>query len=207
MIGADRVESLISASPSETTEKAGKTRSKPRSRDNGNTNLHGHEKSGGGSGTVFSCSVQYRGISVFVFHLTGMMLFFAGAFLLIYAMFLPAAFVLSMAPTFEGDRPQGGYRCSPYHICKGGHYAGHYNCFQHFFHAVPDFSGCQFFIIAFWWCSRASIQAGAICSACFPLHDDGAARHGRLYHAPPADVPVPPAPQAQPDDACGGQGQ
>ena len=53
-------------------------------------------------GTVFFLFLFNIGISVFVFLLTGMMIFSQVLFI-IYAMFLPVSFVLSMAPTFEGS--------------------------------------------------------------------------------------------------------
>ena len=49
-------------------------------------------------GTVFFLFLFNIGISVFVFLLTGMMIFSQVLFI-IYAMFLPVSFVLSMAPT------------------------------------------------------------------------------------------------------------
>lgn len=52
-------------------------------------------------GTVFFLFMFNIGISVFVFLLTGIMIFSQVLFI-IYAMFLPVSFLLSMVPSFEG---------------------------------------------------------------------------------------------------------
>ena len=52
-------------------------------------------------GTVFFLFVFNIGISIFVFLLTGIMIFSQVLFI-IYAMFLPVSFILSMIPSFDG---------------------------------------------------------------------------------------------------------
>lgn len=52
-------------------------------------------------GTVVFLFIFNIGISIFVFLLTGMMIFSQVLFI-IYAMFLPVSFILSMIPTYEG---------------------------------------------------------------------------------------------------------
>lgn len=100
-IGADRVESLLSASPSGNNGEDRENVVKTEIEDNGNTNLT-VTKAVNRLGTVFFLFLFNIGISVFVFLLTGMMIFSQVLFI-IYVMFLPVSFVLSMVPTFEGS--------------------------------------------------------------------------------------------------------
>ena len=100
-IGADRVESLLSASPGGNNGEDRENAVKAEIEDNGNTNLT-VTKTVNRLGTVFFLFLFNLGISVFVFLLTGMMIFSQVLFI-IYAMFLPVSFVLSMVPTFEGS--------------------------------------------------------------------------------------------------------
>ena len=100
-IGADRVESLLSASPSGNNGEDRENAVKAEIEDNGNTNLT-VTKTVNRLGTVFFLFLFNIGISVFVFLLTGMMIFSQVLFI-IYVMFLPVSFVLSMVPTFEGS--------------------------------------------------------------------------------------------------------
>lgn len=100
-LGEDRVESLLSASPSENNGENRENVVKTEIEDNGNTNLT-ITKTVNRLGTVFFLFLFNIGISVFVFLLTGMMIFSQVLFI-IYVMFLPVSFVLSMVPTFEGS--------------------------------------------------------------------------------------------------------
>ena len=100
-LGENRVESLLSASPSENNGEDRENVVKTEIEDNGNTNLT-VTKTVNRLGTVFFLFLFNIGISVFVFLLTGMMIFSQVLFI-IYVMFLPVSFVLSMAPTFEGS--------------------------------------------------------------------------------------------------------
>lgn len=100
-LGEDRVESLLSANPSENNGEDRENVVKTEIEDNGNTNLT-VTKTVNRLGTVFFLFLFNIGISVFVFLLTGMMIFSQVLFI-IYVMFLPVSFVLSMVPTFESS--------------------------------------------------------------------------------------------------------
>ena len=96
-LGADRVESLLSASP-DTDERENIVIEEIEDRDNNNMSI---TKTMSRLGTVVFLFIFNIGISVFVFLLTGMMIFSQVLFI-IYAMFLPVSFILSMIPTYEG---------------------------------------------------------------------------------------------------------
>ena len=96
-LGADRVESLLSASP-DTDERENIVIEEIEDRDNANMSI---TKTMSRLGTVIFLFIFNIGISVFVFLLTGMMIFSQVLFI-IYAMFLPVSFILSMIPTYEG---------------------------------------------------------------------------------------------------------
>ena len=96
-LGADRVESLLSASP-DTDERETIVIEEIEDRDNANMSI---TKTMSRLGTVVFLFIFNIGISVFVFLLTGMMIFSQVLFI-IYAMFLPVSFILSMIPTYEG---------------------------------------------------------------------------------------------------------
>lgn len=96
-LGADRVESLLSASP-DTDDRQDVVISEIEDNDNANLTV---TKTMSRLGTVVFLFIFNIGISVFVFLLTGMMIFSQVLFI-IYAMFLPISFVLSMIPTYEG---------------------------------------------------------------------------------------------------------
>ena len=98
-IGADRVEALVSASPE---DEDGKTREevvKTEIEDNDNNNLTIPQVVNR-LGMVFFLLFFNLGITIFVFLLTGMMLFSQILFI-IFAMFLPISFLLSMIPSQE----------------------------------------------------------------------------------------------------------
>ena len=107
-IGADRVEALVSASPSdedgETREKVVKTEIE----DNDNDNLTIPQVVNR-LGMVFFLLIFNLGITIFIFLLTGMMLFSQILFI-IYAIFLPVSFLLSMIPTYENMAKQAVVR-------------------------------------------------------------------------------------------------
>lgn len=99
-IGIDRVESLLSTSPDSNN---GEDREKIVAKeieDRSNINLT-ITKTINRLGTVFFLFVFNIGISIFVFLLTGIMIFSQILFI-IYAMFLPVSFLLSMIPSFDG---------------------------------------------------------------------------------------------------------
>lgn len=99
-IGADRVEDLLAASPDENNGEDREELVKEEIEDRDNTNLT-VTKTINRLGTAFFLFLFNIGISVFVFLLTGIMIFSQVLFI-IYAMFLPVSFILSMVPTFEG---------------------------------------------------------------------------------------------------------
>ena len=98
-IGADRVESLLSTSPDENNGQDREEIVVEEIEDRENTNLT-ITKTINRLGTVFFLFMFNIGISVFVFLLTGIMIFSQVLFI-IYAMFLPVSFLLSMVPSFE----------------------------------------------------------------------------------------------------------
>ncbi|MFR5042207.1 CD3337/EF1877 family mobilome membrane protein [Mediterraneibacter sp.] len=103
-IGTDRVEALVSASPE---DKDGKTREevvKTEIEDNDNNNLTIPQVVNR-LGMVFFLLFFNLGITIFVFLLTGMMLFSQILFI-IFAMFLPISFLLSMIPSYESMAKQ-----------------------------------------------------------------------------------------------------
>ena len=99
-IGADRVEALLSTSPDENNGEDREKIVEEEIEDRENTNLT-VTKTINRMGTVFFLFLFNIGISVFVFLLTGIMIFSQVLFI-IYAMFLPVSFLLSMVPSFEG---------------------------------------------------------------------------------------------------------
>lgn len=99
-IGADRVESLLSANPDANNGEDREEIVKEEIEDRENTNLT-ITKTINRLGMVFFLFIFNIGISVFVFLLTGIMIFSQVLFI-IYAMFLPVSFLLSMIPTFDG---------------------------------------------------------------------------------------------------------
>ena len=99
-IGADRVESLLSTSPDANNGEDREKIVKKEIEDRENTNLT-ITKTINRLGMVFFLFIFNIGISVFVFLLTGIMIFSQVLFI-IYAMFLPVSFLLSMIPTFDG---------------------------------------------------------------------------------------------------------
>ena len=99
-IGADRVESLLSTSPNENNGQDREEIVVEEIEDRENTNLT-ITKTINRLGTVFFLFMFNMGISIFVFLLTGIMIFSQVLFI-IYAMFLPVSFLLSMVPSFEG---------------------------------------------------------------------------------------------------------
>ena len=99
-IGTDRVEALVSASPE---DEDGKTREevvKTEIEDNDNNNLTIPQVVNRLGMVFFNL-----GITIFVFLLTGMMLFSQILFI-IFAMFLPISFLLSMIPSYESMAKQ-----------------------------------------------------------------------------------------------------
>ena len=103
-IGTDRVEALVSVSPE---DEDGKTREeivKTEIEDNDN-NILTIPQVVNRLGMVFFLLFFNLGITIFVFLLTGMMLFSQILFI-IFAMFLPISFLLSMIPSYESMAKQ-----------------------------------------------------------------------------------------------------
>ena len=96
-LGSDRVESLLSESP-DTDDREDIVIEEIEDKDNDNLSV---TKTMTRLGMVVFLFIFNIGISVFVFLLTGMMIFSQVLFI-IYAMFLPVSFILSMIPTYEG---------------------------------------------------------------------------------------------------------
>lgn len=103
-IGTERVEALVSANPE---DEDGKTREevvKTEIENNDNNNLTIPQVVNR-LGMVFFLLFFNLGITIFVFLLTGMMLFSQILFI-IFAMFLPISFLLSMIPSYESMAKQ-----------------------------------------------------------------------------------------------------
>ena len=107
-IGADRVEALVSASPSDEDGETRENIVKTEIEDNDNDNLTIPQVVNR-LGMVFFLLIFNLGITIFIFLLTGMMLFSQILFI-IYAMFLPISFLLSMIPTYENMAKQAVVR-------------------------------------------------------------------------------------------------
>ena len=103
-IGTDRVEALVSASPEDEDEKTREEVVKTEIEDNDNNNLTIPQVVNR-LGMVFFLLFFNLGITIFVFLLTGMMLFSQILFI-IFAMFLPISFLLSMIPSYESMAKQ-----------------------------------------------------------------------------------------------------
>lgn len=98
-IGEDRVNKILTVSPDENKGKDREEAVKAEIEDNDNANLS-ITKTMNRLGTVVFLVLFNIGISFFVFLLTGIMLFSQILFI-IFAMFLPISFLLSMLPTNE----------------------------------------------------------------------------------------------------------
>ena len=107
-IGTDRVEALVSASPSDEDGETRENVVKTEIEDNDNDNLTIPQVVNR-LGMVFFLLIFNLGITIFIFLLTGMMLFSQILFI-IYAMFLPVSFLMSMIPTYENMAKQAVVR-------------------------------------------------------------------------------------------------
>lgn len=96
-LGSDRVESLLSESP-DTDDREDVVIEEIEDKDNDYLSV---TKTMTRLGMVVFLFIFNIGITAFVFLLTGMMIFSQVLFI-IYAMFLPISFILSMIPTYEG---------------------------------------------------------------------------------------------------------
>ena len=103
-IGADRVEALVSVSPSADDGATREDVVKKEIEDNDNDNLTIPQVINR-LGMVFFLLIFNLGITIFVFLLTGMMIFSQILFI-IFAMFLPISFLLSMIPSYENMAKQ-----------------------------------------------------------------------------------------------------
>ena len=103
-IGADRVEALVSVSPSADDGATREDVVKTEIEDNDNNNLTIPQVINR-LGMVFFLLIFNLGITIFVFLLTGMMIFSQILFI-IFAMFLPISFLLSMIPSYENMAKQ-----------------------------------------------------------------------------------------------------
>ncbi len=107
-IGTDRVEALVSASPSDEDGETRENIVKTEIEDNDNDNLTIPQVVNR-LGMVFFLFIFNLGITIFIFLLTGIMLFSQILFI-IYAMFLPISFLMSMIPTYENMAKQAVVR-------------------------------------------------------------------------------------------------
>ncbi|MFR8100339.1 MAG: CD3337/EF1877 family mobilome membrane protein [Ruminococcus bicirculans (ex Wegman et al. 2014)] len=107
-IGADRVEALVSASPDSEDGKTRENVVKAEIEDNDNNNLTIPQVVNR-LGMVFFLLIFNLGITIFIFLLTGMMIFSQILFI-IFAMFLPISFLLSMIPSYENMAKQAVVR-------------------------------------------------------------------------------------------------
>ncbi|HBY2627146.1 UNVERIFIED_CONTAM: hypothetical protein C3P01_18815 [Clostridioides difficile] len=103
-ISSDRVEALVSASPEDEDGETRENVVKAEIEDNDNNNLTIPQVVNR-LGMVFFLLFFNLGITIFVFLLTGMMLFSQILFI-IFAMFLPISFLLSMIPGYESMAKQ-----------------------------------------------------------------------------------------------------
>ena len=184
-VGEERIESLLSASPSENNGEDREKAVKAEIEDNGNTNLT-VTKTVNRLGTVFFLFLFNIGISVFVFLLTGMMIFSQVLFI-IYAMFLPVSFVLSMVPTFEGSSRRAVIKLFNTILARAGITLVITVAFSISTMLYRIASGYPFFIIAF---LQVVVFAGIYFKlgdllSMFSLHNDGARGMGRyILHRP-----------------------
>ena len=107
-IGADRVEALVSASPDDEDGKTRENVVKQEIEDKDNNNLTIPQVINR-LGMVFFLLIFNLGITIFIFLLTGMMIFSQILFI-IFAMFLPISFLLSMIPSYENMAKQAVVR-------------------------------------------------------------------------------------------------
>ncbi|CCL34996.1 TPA: CD3337/EF1877 family mobilome membrane protein [Clostridioides difficile] len=103
-IGSDRVEALVSASPEDEDGETRENVVKTEIEDNDNNNLTIPQVVNR-LGMVFFLLFFNLGITIFVFLLMGMMLFSQILFI-IFSMFLPISFLLSMIPSYESMAKQ-----------------------------------------------------------------------------------------------------
>ena len=184
-IGEERIDNILSASPSENNGEDRENAVKAEIEDNGNTNLT-VTKTVNRLGTVFFLFLFNIGISVFVFLLTGMMIFSQVLFI-IYAMFLPVSFVLSMVPTFEGSSRRAVIKLFNTILARAGITLVITVAFSISTMLYRISSGYPFFIIAF---LQVVVFAGIYFKlgdllSMFSLHDDGARGMGRyILHRP-----------------------
>ena len=184
-IGEERIDNILSASPSENNGEDRENAVKAEIEDNGNTNLT-VTKTVNRLGTVFFLFLFNIGISVFVFLLTGMMIFSQVLFI-IYAMFLPVSFVLSMVPTFEGSSRRAVIKLFNTILARAGITLVITIAFSISTMLYRISSGYPFFIIAF---LQVIVFAGIYFKlgdllSMFSLHDDGARGMGRyILHRP-----------------------
>ena len=134
-VGEERIDNILSASPSENNGEDRENAVKAEIEDNGNTNLT-VTKTVNRLGTVFFLFLFNIGISVFVFLLTGMMIFSQVLFI-IYAD-VPAGVVCAQhGADVRGQQQARGNQAVQYDPGAGGYYACHHGGFQHFHDAVP----------------------------------------------------------------------
>ena len=199
-IGEERIDNILSASPSENNGEDRENAVKAEIEDNGNTNLT-VTKTVDRLGTVFFLFLFNIGISVFVFLLTGMMIFSQVLFI-IYAMFLPVSFVLSMVPTFEGSSRRAVIKLFNTILARAGITLVITVAFSISTMLYRISSGYPFFIIAFLQVVvfAGIISSWATCSVCFRCMTTVRAAWGGISctaHGCSCII----SSQAQPDDA------
>lgn len=99
-LGSDRVDQLVSVDPDDNNGEDREKVVKGEIEDQKNKNMT-ITKTMDRLGTVVFLFIFDLGISIFIFLLTGIMIFSQILFI-IYAMFLPISFLMSMLPTYEG---------------------------------------------------------------------------------------------------------
>ena len=145
-IGADRVEALVSVSPSADDGATREDVVKTEIEDNDNDNLTIPQVINR-LGMVFFLLIFNLGITIFVFLLTGMMIFSQILFI-IFAMFLPISFLLSMIPSYENMAKQAIVRVFNTIMTRAGHYPHCHGGFQYFqyvlqhIHRLPVLYDC-----------------------------------------------------------------
>ena len=182
-IGADRVESLLSTSPDENNGQDREEIVVEEIEDRENTNLT-ITKTINRLGTVFFLFMFNIGISVFVFLLTGIMIFSQVLFI-IYAMFLPVSFLLSMVPSFEGMSKACHYETVQHHPYQSRNHPDYHGSVQHFHHALQPVWGISVLpdgVLADSDLCRNLFQAGGFDGDVL-LTERGFPKHGEPYHA------------------------
>ena len=181
-LGADRVERLLSTSPDENNGQDREEIVVEEIEDRENTNLT-ITKTINRLGTVFFLFMFNIGISIFVFLLTGIMIFSQVLFI-IYAMFLPVSFSLAWFPLLRGCQTCH-YKTVQYHPYQSRNHPDYHGSVQHFHHALQPVWGISVLpdgVLADSDLCRNLFQAGGFDGDVL-LTEWGFPKHGKPYHA------------------------